>query len=611
VIRRTLRIQSIQHLVAVPLEGPISLVSDGAQGRPACLVGNVQYDTLGNLTCAVQKGTDTTAFSTCAASPATWRPRSFVYDSLSRLTSATNPESGNITYAYDANGNLSTKVQPKQNKIPADTSSPQTNTASYFYDALNRLTKKSYSDNGATVQYAYDGGSLTGCTYAVPVLSDTNPIGRRTAMCDASGATHWALDITSGTGWKATERRNINNVTNNIVTQNNFGGMVATLTYPSGRIITYAPSGAGRYLSAIDSANSINYAQNATYAPFGGLLTMTNGSQPINVTNAYDKRLQPGTLSASTSLNTIMSLSYDFHLGAGDNGDVFQIRNNRDGNRTQNFTYDALNRIATSATQATSGAACWGENFTIDSWGNLTNRSVSQCVGEALTAPTTNSNQISGYCYDKGGNMLGTNGCPSLPYTPTYFYDAENRLRTFSGINYIYDGDGNRVEKSNGTLYWGSGPLAESDLSGTMLREYIFFNGKRIARRDVSANAVHYYFSDHLGSTSVTTDAVGTMSLCTNSPLGYTNVPTGEDESDFFPYGGERQLCNKTPQNYKFTGKERAEWDDSRYPRQDVCCSSGASIEHSGEEHLAGPLERLRYPSRGLGVGCSNSKWSF
>ena len=47
------------------------------------------------------------------------------------------------------------------------------------------------------------------------------------------------------------------------------------------------------------------------------------------------------------------------------------------------------------------------------------------------------------------------------------------------------------------------------------------------------------------------------MSTCTTSPLGYTTVPTGEDESDFFPYGGERQLCNKTPQNYKFTGKER------------------------------------------------------
>jgi RHS repeat-associated protein len=49
------------------------------------------------------------------------------------------------------------------------------------------------------------------------------------------------------------------------------------------------------------------------------------------------------------------------------------------------------------------------------------------------------------------------------------------------------------------------------------------------------------------------TDAVGTMSACpTNSSL-----ITGEDESDYYPYGGEQLLCNRVPQNYKFTGKER------------------------------------------------------
>jgi YD repeat-containing protein len=32
--------------------------------------------------------------------------RTFVYDSLKRLTSATNPESGVVGYTYDDNGNL-------------------------------------------------------------------------------------------------------------------------------------------------------------------------------------------------------------------------------------------------------------------------------------------------------------------------------------------------------------------------------------------------------------------------------------------------------------------------------------------------------------------------
>jgi hypothetical protein len=41
--------------------------------------------------------------------------------------------------------------------------------------------------------------------------------------------------------------------------------------------------------------------------------------------------------------------------------------------------------------------------------------------------------------------------------------------------------------------------------------EYIFFNGKRIARRDLSGGSVYYYFSDMLGSTSVMTNATGSI----------------------------------------------------------------------------------------------------
>lgn len=55
------------------------------------------YDALGNLT-AVTQGSQT---------------RSFVYDSLKRLQSATNPESGTVSYSYDNNGNLLTKTDAR------------------------------------------------------------------------------------------------------------------------------------------------------------------------------------------------------------------------------------------------------------------------------------------------------------------------------------------------------------------------------------------------------------------------------------------------------------------------------------------------------------------
>src|SRR5205814_2544622 len=58
----------------------------------------------------------------------------------------------------------------------------------------------------------------------------------------------------------------------------------------------------------------------------------------------------------------------------------------------------------------------------------------------------------------------------------------------------------------------------------------------------------------HLGSTDLITDALGTTSPCPGNP----SLITGEEESDYYPFGGERVLCDRgIGNNYKFTGKER------------------------------------------------------
>ncbi len=66
-----------------------------------------------------------------------------------------------------------------------------------------------------------------------------------------------------------------------------------------------------------------------------------------------------------------------------------------------------------------------------------------------------------------------------------------------------------------------SDPLVETDAAGNSPTEFIFFNGRRIARRD-SAGAISYFFADHLGSSRVVTNATGTTL----------------DDSDFYPFGG-------------------------------------------------------------------------
>src|SRR5215470_3541055 len=127
-----------------------------------------------------------------------------------------------------------------------------------------------------------------------------------------------------------------------------------------------------------------------------------------------------------------------------------------------------------------------------------------------------------------------------------YSFDQENRITGAAGYTYTYDADGNRVEKSNGstgTIYWDMSPgiVAESDLLGNLQHEYIFFAGKRVARKDFPANSVSYYFSDHINSASVITDSAGTIKA----------------ESDYYPWGGELQLVNNDNNHYRFTGKER------------------------------------------------------
>ncbi len=553
------------------------------------------YDALNNLQSVTQKGTST----------ANARVRTFTYDSLSRLACAANPEvqavtcpplvtspfpPGAITYGYDADGNVITKTAP----LPNQTAATSTATTTYTYDQLNRLTGKSYMD-GSThdpytppVQFGYDGVALTGCSKTPPSITDTYPIGRRTSMCDGSstlagsGSTSWTHDPM---GRVLTDHRFIGSVSAKIVTYvYNLDGSTYKVTAPDGKTVVYAPGGDGRPLSGLDGSGD-NYVKSATYAPPGELQSLTDGGV-IYRAFSYNSRLQPlqmfyGTntppsLSGSTCPSTvgnIMHRVYAFNSGSGDNGNVISIANCRDTTRTQNFLYDPLNRIW----QAYSTGPNWGETYStvqyaagtpfsaanagIDAWGNLTNETgiPGKTNHEGLNTSALTNNQLSSYGYDAAGNMTGNN--------PTaYYYDAENRLVWTSGImgdndeRYIYDADGNRVEKcvagsattacptsgTNGTLYWtgtGSAALDESDLSGNMLEQYVFFGGLRVARRDVSTGAIHFYFSDHLGSESVVENATGTS--C-------------EQDIDYYPYGGqENDYCPNVAQHYKFTGKER------------------------------------------------------
>jgi RHS repeat-associated protein len=339
----------------------------------------------------------------------------------------------------------------------------------------------------------------------------------------------------------------------------NFHGGVTSITYPSGRTVNYAYNAAGQTLSAIDTANSITYASNAAYNAPGSLTSLQEGANLIT-TAFYTPRLQPCRISvkntgsapsscADTTTGNVMDFTYGFNYGAADNGNVASIANNITNGRSQSFTYDELNRVSTALTQATSVTYCWGEVFGYDAWANLKSinhdsaHSASGCGTAPLSVTPYLNNRLTdtGFGFDAAGNMTSdpVNSSPN-----SYTFNAEGELTSAAGVNYTYDGDGSRVKKSSGKLYWygnGIDPLSESDASGNLRNEYIFLSGKRIAMLQLSSSTVNYYIADHLGSSRIVTNSSGSIL----------------DDSDFYPYGGERSYSSGSGNNYKFTGKER------------------------------------------------------
>lgn len=510
------------------------------------------YDALGNLLCVEQHGN--VQSTGCSASPSQdaaslWRVRRFTYDSLSRLLTATNPESGTIRYSYDNNNNLISKIAPAPNQTGAATV-----TTNFGYDELNRLVSKSFSSGGGVV-LLYDRSNLWGITIQ-------NGIGRlsteynyaATGSGDSVGFVN-SYDVMGHTVYQLQFNQRIPVQVNKAFNYAyNLDGSLKSITYPNGRVVQYAYNAAQRAVSGTDSAN--NYYTAAHYTPFGGLSSMVYGSTPsftgITWSNSFNVRMQPVFLSAASPSQTVLNLGYNFtscNSNGGNNGNVCQVNNNKIGQsgRSESFQYDALNRLQS----ATSSQ--WNQTYAYDIWGNLLQKS----VGGSVTPPDTplnltvnGRNQATNWCYDAAGNVVDpTQPCPGSPPYPN-IYDAENRLtsaKNTAGVitSFDYDAEGRRVKKSSGTLYWygpGGEVLEETDLSGNLKKDYIFFNGKRTARVDASAT-VHYYFSDHLGSADVITNATGTIV---------------EREDDFYPFGAERVITDTgIGDNYKFTGKER------------------------------------------------------
>jgi RHS repeat-associated protein len=499
-----------------------------------------QYDALGNLLCVHQKGADSTADKACTDGtiPATWRPRNFSYDSFGRLLSAYNPEAGSMTYQYDNAGNIISKVEPKPNQLWGST---QTVTVTYAYDALNRLTDKTYSD-GTTQNssYRYDYASFLGQTF-------TYPVGREVAATAANNASQ-----------SFTSYDQMGRVVNTV--QCNPGvtgcktftasydklGDITSLTYPgNGFTVTYGYDCAARLTTATDSSGVI-YAQTPTFTASGAIQEFASPNFNNNKYHVdYNNRLQPTEIWTGAAKTTaLFDKQYSYGTAGANNGNIYTITNVKDSTRTQTFSYDVLNRLISAQDQTH-----WANTYSYDAWGNMQKIPVPNVPGEGLGVAGDANNHMLNYMYDAAGNMQndGTN---------RYTFDAENHIACMNpdvnwvcntnSISYTYDADSRRVQKSSGTNYWygpGGQAFAETDSAGVWTN-YIFFGGQRLARN--LSGDIKYYITDHLHSSAMFVDKAGTTAAIL-------------DDNDMYPWGGIVPGVGKTTSNntVKFTGQYR------------------------------------------------------
>ena len=522
-----------------PTGSPPALGSPGSPSQAT----SYGYNALDNLT-RVTQGTQT---------------RTFAYDSLSRLTSAANPESGTVAYSYDNNGNLTQRTDAR-GVVTA-----------YTYDRLDRLTRRAYRYTGTStavsldttqVDYAYDscGGYSQGRLCSVTAKKGATDVSRTAYnRYDALGR---VLESTQTTEGQAYTMAYAYDRAGNLIRQR----------YPSDRVVDYVYDGAGRIAGAktgIDGWYAGGTGTNAVdYEPHGGVRQLLLGNG-LWEQRRYNARLQPTQIGLGTAKTTVsltpagsglLLLDYSYGTTAN-NGNVLsqRIRAGATFNQNQTYAYDALNRLKT-AGESGSGAA-WSQTYAYDRYGNRrVTAGASHGSNQALTPQSTadiaaGTNRLAGtkgvntVAYDAAGNLKADWAANAFKY------DGDNRLVAFdhptgtdSDTVYAYDGEGRRVQKVVG----GASGITTTyvyNVGGQLLAE---FGGTA-----PEAGGTRYLTPDHLGS---------------------TRVVTGEDQSvlsrhDYLPFGEEigagmgnrgqatgvsGYTASRTDgPTQKFTGKER------------------------------------------------------
>jgi RHS repeat-associated protein len=545
--------------------------------------GNLNYDTfyfydaLGNLLQVTQGS----------------QSRTFAYDSLSRLISAANPESGTTTYAYDQNGNLIEKKDPRGVR------------RTLTYDALNRVRSKVYAglnpegaaaaDATPPVNYFYDDystlpsgapswpgtpskGRLIGVTYGTGsegTYYKYNALGRVATNHQRQGTSNYATAYLYNLAGAVTREERL------------FGSNVRrrnSMSYDAAGRLALMRTG---YYSGASFVQS-DLVSNISYTPFGALQSETYGNGLIH-SMGYNERLQPTEIRLGTTSNpeSVFRMNYIFGTANNVNGqdpEITAVHNNGNIARVkyfisgalqyaQTFQYDPLNRLRYAVEHSNGvyndGARAWYQTFDYDRYGNcgMNVENTSDNVDAANSALkladfSAADNRITraGHLYDAAGNLIAEPG-------KSYTYDAENRIVTATVAGgatsqYIYDGNGRRVKKAVGGVatryeYGKDGELNtewnDADTNRVALKDYFYAGGSLATTKTGTSGEYEYATADHLGSPRAWTGKDG--NLVAGGRHDYS--PFGEELSAGVGIRSASLGYGDDSVRQKFTSKER------------------------------------------------------
>jgi RHS repeat-associated protein len=396
-----------------------------------------------------------------------------------------------------------------------------------YYDSLNRLIGKHYQTDDScptsnptyNSSYTYDSG--------------TNGKGHRTGMSDASGSTTWTYD----------SRRRISSESKVITgggTYNtswtyNSADLPLTMTYPGGEVVTNTYN-TRMLLNSVIGTNT--YVSDTDHDSAGrmDLRTFGNSQQTDYVYfpwNSQGGRLQFIQSGSSGSPTSLQNLEYAYDAA----GNVDWIKDWKAGSpQLQDFTYDTLDRLTGAVVTGGTGGLyneTYGYNATT---GNLETKAgvTLQYNNSAHKHAATNMGSNT-YQYDANGNMTQRVGGQTFNLA----YDAENRLISVSGAvtaSFVYDGDGQRIKSViNGVTTYFVGNYYEK--TGSTATKYYYAGAQRVAMR--AGSTLSYLLTDHLGSTSLTTNASGGV----------------VSELRYKAWGETRYTSGTMPTKYTYTGQ--------------------------------------------------------